>query len=154
MSSTPMFDPNTFASMTYTETNSTESIPVPAQVYPAIIDSKKLEQWQKKDGSASGMKLIVNWLVTDPSVKEVTGREKNLVRQDIMLDLTEAGMLDMGKGMNVQLGRLRAAVGLNVPGEPFGFDMLGGRQAQIQVSHRAGEKPGEIYAEVKGVAAL
>jgi hypothetical protein len=150
-----MFDPNTFAAMTFNEANSTESIPVPAQEWPAIIDNKKIDTWQAKDGSSSGLKLIVNWNVTDPSVKEVTGRDKNLVKQEMMLDLTEAGMLDFGKGMNVQLGRLRAAVGLNNPGEPFSFDMLVGRQGKIQVGHRPDPtKPGVIYAEVKAVASI
>ena len=85
-------------------------------------------------------------------MKELLGRDKVTVRQGIMLDITDSGGLDMGKGRNIGLGRLREAIGLNTPGQPFSFSMVAGRVAKVNVSHRIdGEN---IYAEVKGVAKL
>ena len=58
----------------------------------------------------------------------------------------------MGKGQNVGLGRLREAVGLNSPGQPFAFSMLTGRVAKVVVKHRIHED--KIFAEVKAVAKM
>ena len=150
------FDPNTFAAMTFQEANSTESFPVPVGEYPGTIDKKDIVTWAAKDGSSAGLKMNVIWSVENqPAVTEITGREKNLIRQEFMFDLTESGMLDTGKGKNVKLGRLRAAVGLNTPGEPFSFDMLVGRCAKISVGHRPDQRDSSVlYAEVKDVAAM
>ena len=64
--------------------------------------------------------------------------------------LSDSGGLDMGKGRNVGLGRLREALNLNQPGQSFSFSMIPGRLAKVSVSHRIdGEN---IYAEVKAVA--
>ena len=69
-----------------------------------------------------------------------------------MLDLTDSGSMDMGKGRNVGLGRLREALNLNQPGQVFSFSMIPGRLAKVAVSHRIdGEN---IYAEVKSLARL
>lgn len=150
------FDPNTFAAMTFTDANSTESYPVPVGEWPATVDSKAIVPWAAKDGSSAGLKMNVLWAIQGiPEVTEVTGREKNIVRQELMFDLTESGMLDTGKGKNVRLGRIRAALSLNTPGEPFSFDMLVGRSAKVSVGHRPDQRdPSVLYAEVKDVAIL
>lgn len=149
-----IFDPNTFAQMTFNQTNSTEQVPVPTGEYLAIIKSKEIKSWAKRDDpSVSGLKMSVLWTVEDEAVKQEMDRDEVVVRQELMFDLTEEGGLDFGKGKNVQLGRLRAATDTNVEGQPFSFDMLVGRQARIVVSHRTDDK-GNIYAEVKAVAHL
>jgi hypothetical protein len=147
------FDPNTFLDMTTTDANSTKSTPVPVGEYVAFIEKVDARPWSKKDDpSKSGMALDLLWNIDDANVKALLEREKVTVKQGVMLDLTEAGGLDMGKGKNVSLGRLREAVGLNAPGQPFGFRMLEGRPAKIVVSHRIDGD--NIYAEVKAVAKL
>lgn len=148
-----MFNPDQFLDMQITEANDTKLTPVPVGEYGAIIEDVKCRQWQsKQDPSKSGLTLDITWSIDDPAVKELLGRDKVTVRQGVMLDLTESGGLDMGKGRNVGLGRLREAVGLNTPGQPFSFSMLVGRVAKVSVSHRIdGEN---IYAEVKGVTKL
>lgn len=152
--SASQFDPNAFLQATFEESNSTESIPIPMGEYEGMIDKVDIVSWSTKDGSKSGLKLQLLWAIMDESVREATGRAENKVRQDIMLDLTETGMLDMGKGMNVRLGKLREATGLNTPGESFGFPMLHGRMAKVSIKHRAGDQPGELFAEVGGVAKI
>jgi len=150
--SVSQFDPQAFLQATFEESNSTESIPVPIGEFPGMAEKVDITPWASRDGSKSGLKLQVLWNIMDDSVREVTGRAENKVRQDIMLDITDTGMLDMGKGMNVRLGKLREAIGLNVPGQPFGFPMIQGRMAKVKIKHRLGEQPGEIFAEVEAVS--
>lgn len=131
-----MFDPNQFLTMEVTEANSTEYVPVPVGVYTAVIEKAEVRQWQKKDDpSISGLALDVTWIIDDAGVKEALQRDKVTVRQGIMLDLTESGTLDMGKGKNVNLGKLRAATDLNEPGKPFSFNHLPGRVGKVSVKH-------------------
>lgn len=148
-----MFSPEQFLDMQVTESNDTKTIPVPVGEYTAVAEEVKCRQWQsKKDPSMSGLTLDIKWSIDAPAVKELLGRDKVTVNQGIMLDLTDSGGLDMGKGRNVGLGRLREALGLNAPGQPFSFMMVSGRVAKISVNHRIdGEN---IYAEVKGVAKM
>ena len=148
-----MFNPDQFLDMQVNESNDTKLVPVPVGEYTAVVEDVKCRQWQSKaDPSKSGLTLDITWSVDDSAVKELLGRDKVTVRQGTMLDLTDSGGLDMGKGRNIGLGRLREALDLNKPGQPFSFSMLNGRVAKVAVSHRVdGEN---IYAEVKGVAKL
>lgn len=144
------FDPNTFLNAQFDETNDTKVIPVPAGEYLAISEKVDIKSWASKDGSSSGIKLEIVWDIQDENVKALLGRDSVKVTQQQMLDLTETGALDMGKGKNVGLGRIREALDLNVPGQPFSFAMIQGRMAKVVVSHRtAGE---DIYAEIKKIA--
>ena len=148
-----MFNPDQFLDMQIEGQNDTKIIPVPAGEYTAMIEEVKVRQWQgKADPSKSGLTLDLQWSIDDASVKELLGRDKVTVKQGIMLDLTDAGGLDMGKGRNVGLGRLREALDLNQPGRPFSFTMLTGRVARVSVSHRIADD--NIFAEVKQVARI
>lgn len=150
-----MFDPNSFLDSTVTESNSTVSLPVPVGEYTAVAGSPTVRTWtSKEDPTKSGMTLEIPWEIDSQEVKELLGRDKVSVKQGIMLDLTDTG-LDMGKGKNVGLGRLREAVGLNVPGQPFAPSMIAGRIAKVVVSHRIDKNdPNVIYAEIKAVTKL
>lgn len=150
--SSQMFDAQAFMQATFEGANDTISIPVPAGEHPAVAEKVDLVAWQgKADPTKGGLKLNILWEIASDDVREITGRSKNVVRQDIMLDLTPDGRLDMGKGMNVRLGRLREAVGLNRPGEPFSFAMIQGQFATVSVKHELYE--GAIQAKVDGVLA-
>jgi hypothetical protein len=149
-----MFDPNTFLEMTVEESNSTTSTPVPAGEYLALVEKVEARPWTKKDDpSVSGMALDITWNIDDANVKALLERDKVTAKQGVMLDLSDSGGLDMGKGKNVGLGKLRQAMDLNEPGRPFSFKMLEGRMARVTVSHRINPKDAEqIFAEVKAVA--
>lgn len=148
-----MFSPDQFLDMQVTEANDTKVTPVPVGEYNAVASEVKVVSWQKKDDpSVAGLKLQIIWEIDSPEVKALLGREKITVRQDQMLDLTDSGSLDMGKGRNVGLGRLREACGLNTPGQPFAFSMITGRMAKLNIAHRVvGE---DIFTDVKGVAKI
>lgn len=153
------FDPKQFLDANYSESNDTKLIPVPVGEYTAVVEKVDTRAWQgRKDPSKSGIALDVVWAIDDPAVKEATGREKVTVTQGIMLDLTPAGGLDFSRGKNVQLGRLREALGLNQPGQPFGFRMLEGKVAKVVIGHRPAEganaRPGDVFADVTAVVKL
>lgn len=147
-----MFNPDTFLQATTTEVNDTKKIPCPAGEYIAVVEKVEARPWQSKDGLKSGVALDITWAIDDPAVKETVGRDNVQVRQGLMLDLLDSGGLDMGKGKNIALGRLREATGLNVPGQPFSPTMFAGRAAKVTVSHRVDGE--DIYDEIKKVAAL
>jgi hypothetical protein len=145
------FDPTAFLNATFEGANDTTIIPAPEGEWLAVADKVEVKQWSKKDGSASGLKLAVLWDIQDDAAKQIAGRDKVIVGQDIMLDLTDSGGLDMGKGKNVRLGKLREALRLNDPSEPFSFSMMQGRMGKVAVKH---DVDGDtIYARVNAVAA-
>lgn len=147
-----MFDANQFLDMSVDGTMDTKAIPVPVGEYIAVIEKVEARPWASKtDASKAGVALDILWSIDDAGVKETLGRDKVIVKQGIMLDLTESGGMDLGKGKNLGLGRLRTALNMNQPGQPFAPSMLPGRVAKVKVEHRiAGE---DIFAEVKQVVA-
>jgi hypothetical protein len=148
-----MLDPKQFLDATYNEANSTELVTVDEGEYQAIAGEVDMTEWTgKKDPSKSGFKLTIPWEIDDQAMRAKTGRERIIIRQDIMLDMSPQGMLDFGKGKNVQLGRLREALGLNQPGKPFSFRQIPGQAAKVKVSIRDYE--GRQFEEVKSVAKL
>ncbi len=147
-----MFDPNQFLEMSFEGSNDTKAIPIPVGDYQAIITEVKTRQWQSKDGEKSGIALDLVWSIEDEALKTLLGRDTITCKQGIMLDLTDTGGIDMGKGKNIGLGRLREAVDLNDSGRAITFSMLPGRMALIKVSHRVSGE--DIFAEVKHVTRL
>lgn len=146
-----MFSPEQFLDMQVTDTNDTKTIPVPVGEFTGIIKGVEIRQWvSKKDPSRSGVTLEVTWTIEDPAVQELLGRSEVTCRQGVMLDVLETGGLDMGKGRNVGLGRLREAVDMNTAGVPFSFNALPGRMAKVIVEHEVvGE---DVYARINKVA--
>jgi hypothetical protein len=146
------FDPSTFLNAQYDEALDTKVVPCPVGEYPAIADKVDVRPWQAKDGSSSGLKAVILWEIQDDNVKALLGRDKVIVPQEQMLDLTETGALDLGKGKNVGLGRIREALDLNTPGQPFSFAMIQGRMAKVAVTHRPyGE---DLFNEIKRITKL
>jgi hypothetical protein len=146
------FDAQAFLSAAIHGALDTKTIPCPVGEYMGIIDKVAPRQWTSKDGTQSGIALDVFWLIEDAGVRQLLGRETVLVKQGIMLDLTPQGSIDMRKGFNIGLGRLREAVGKNDSDTPFSFAELPGLCAKVNITHRMDKE--ETYAEVRGVAKL
>jgi len=144
------FDPTTFLNQTVEGQLDTKTVPCPAGEYLALADKVDVKTWASKDGSSSGLKLEIIWDIQDENVKKLLDRDTVKVKQDQMLDLTETGQLDMGKGKNIGLGRIREALDMNKPGEPFAFSMIAGRMAKVLVSHRAVND--DLFPEIKKIA--
>lgn len=150
-----MFDPDQFLSTTTTEANSTTLTPVPEGEYIAVIGKPKVRQFNgTKDPGALYTSLDlpceIDLAGMYPNIAEQLGRDKATVRWNTLLDLSDAGGLDMGKGKNVGLGRAREAAGLNTPGQPFSFAMFEGQPVKVLVKHRIdGDR---IFDEAKALA--
>ena len=142
------FDPDMFMNTQTSDANDTQYVPVPVGEYNGVIGEVK--------AGTAGDKPVLNitWGIDDDEVRAATGLDKPTVRQTVWLDLTPQGGLDMGKGKNVGLGKLREALGQNTPGKPWSPGMLNGQVARVQISHRSGKNPGEIFADVKQVTAM
>lgn len=147
---TGTFDPQTFLNSQITDALDTKTTPCPVGEYPAIADKVDVRPWAAGDGSSSGVKLVILWDIQDENVKSLLGRDKVVVPQEQMLDLTDSGMLDTSKGHNVGLGRIREALDLNTPGEPFSFGMIQGRMAKVMVTHRPYKE--DLFNEIKRIA--
>jgi hypothetical protein len=146
------FDAQSFLDSSVSGSNDTKVIPVPVGEYMGIISKVAPRQWQSKDGTQSGVALDIFWLIEDANVKQYLNREEVLVKQGLMLDLTDTGALDMTKGKNIGLGRLREAIGKNDANEQFSFAMLPGMSAKVVVSHRVNGE--DTFPEIKQVAKL
>ena len=146
------FDPQLYMDQSWDQSNDTKLTPIPDGEYPCIIEPGTVEfkTWQSRDGTKNGIKLAMRLNVDSPEVRQTLGRDKVTVRYEVMIDTLESGAIDMGKGKNVGLGRLRQAVGLNEPGRPFSPRMLEGRMLRAKIGHRIDGE--DIYDEVKGVA--
>jgi len=132
-----VFDPEAFLDQTIDGANDTKVIPCPAGDFLGIVDSYKVRRWEKKDDkTVNGVSLDIMWIVEDENARQETGRDKVLVKQSIGLDITPDNKIDLGKGKNVRLGRLRQALDLNQPNQPFSFHQLKGRMAKITVIQR------------------
>lgn len=150
-----MFDVESFLNQTVDGSNDTKVVAVPTScngkdLFLMLADKVELRQWQgKNDPSKSGLALDIQWTIEDEDVKAHCGREKVFVKQGLMLDMTESGQLDMGKGKNTGLGKLREALGINTPGQPFSFTMITGRMAKNGIKHRENPNdPESPFAEV------
>lgn len=146
-------DVQQFLNATFTQPNSTKRDPVPPKDYIAVIDEADLETFPgKKDPTKNYLKLNLVYSVDDPALKAALGRDKVLVYDDFLLDLTEGGGLDFGRGKNVKLGRLREACGQNKEGQPWGFNMLKGQVVRIKVGQEIYK--GDPQATIDAVTAV
>lgn len=153
------FDPDAFMQQTV-DANATEFRVVPEGEYQAMtgdVTSANLEQvnFTYKRGPNEGQpgtmtKLRVPFSIQDQNLEAEFGR-KPTVSMQCILDLKDGG-LDTGPDKNVQLGRLRQALGQNSPG--WSFPQLGNSgPVMIRVKHRKDERdPTRVYAEVVSVA--
>lgn len=132
------FNPDLFMQTQVQGANATQRIPFPVKKYPGVIKDVKIRQNPGvKDPSAIWTFCDLTVTLSVPQeVLEQTGRRNSDLRFSFMLDLDERGNLDMGKGKNVQLGRLREALGQNT-GNAWNFSMLrGAGPLDWQVKHR------------------
>lgn len=146
------FDPNLFLAQTIDAPLSEKRLLVPEGEYKGIILADKISanKFDSDNGTFYKLQLQLEILDENGEVQKATHRDKNIVRHDVFLDLTEFGGLDMREGMNVQLGQLRAACRQNNPGQAWTFSMLGGQIIGFTVRHKA-DKNGDLRENVVSV---
>jgi len=113
------FDANAFMTQTYEGVGSTQVTPIPAGRYVALIGANDADvnatSFTNKKTNEQGLRLEVAFNLLDDSGAlraAIDGREPR-INESFFLELDAKGRLDMGKGKNVRLNRLRAAVGQN-----------------------------------------
>ena len=143
------FSPEAFLGVNQSGANSTEyALPPEGEFLAVAGDKVAARQIPNKEGGVSTI-VDVPWLTEDPVVVEATGRQITTVRQSVFVDLLPDGKtLDMSKGANVQLGRLREAINQNDASRDWNFNQIAGNQAIIKVVH----SPDGKYANVVAVA--
>lgn len=147
-----MFDPTQLLNISVDQATDTKLQPVPEGEYLALIESVDVKSGVISKGDKQGQpwaRLDCKVIIDDPQVEAAIGRKPS-IRAGIMLDLTDQGLLDLGKGKNVQLGRLREALNKNQPGVPFKLTDVAGQMTKVKVGHRVDPNDASIvYDEVK-----
>ena len=148
------FDPDSFLNEEIDGAFSTSLEPIPEGEYLAVIGSEE-KSVQVRQTNKGSLILDVTWEIQDEALFTQLGRTKLTVRQSLFLDTTPNNTLDRSKGKNVQLGRLRAALGQNDPMKPWVFGMLkGAGPATIKVTQRPSpDDETIIYNDVRAVTA-
>lgn len=147
-----VFDTNSLLNTEYSEANDTQTIPIPEGEYTGVISKIDIKTVKGQGGDETPVAEVM-WEIDSEEVAAVTGRDKNTSRQSIWLELTPGGNIDMGRGKNPALGRLREALKQNVAGKPWSFGQMLGGVATVTIGHRMAED-GTINTNVKRVTAL
>ena len=121
----------------------TEYTPMPEGEYQGVL--KELRSGTTEKGSAF---MEVFWIIDDQSVRELLSNDEPTCRQTVWLDLNDDGSLAFGINKNIQLNRLREALGQNTGDAWKPNDMLG-QVATVDVQHRQTDRG--PFAEVKNV---
>lgn len=151
MSTDSTFDAAAFMQSTVDSPMATEYEICPEGMYPAMIadfDEKAVERvdgFVYKKGPNAGqpgsmVKLNLPFSIQDETVKAQMERQTVYADWQIILDVNELGQLDFGKGKNVKLGQVRAAVGQNNPGPWNMFNLRGAGPLMVQVAHEEYER--------------
>lgn len=147
------FNPDQFLGTTTEEIGSTKYTQVPegerlGQV--TKVDAREINS--EKTGQTYTI-LEVTWAFSDEESKRVTGQDSPTARQTLFVDRKPDGGLDFGINKNIQLSRLREAVGQARTGRAWAPSHLIGATAICLVSHGM-DQNGDPRAEVKRVAPM
>lgn len=121
MSPSDVFSPDDFMNMTVEGVGSTTITPIPTGIHLALIGSDdasvKVEARDRTDGRAGRMYMLnVTFdLIDDQGLirAAIDGRDPKHVETFFLDMLPDGKTLDMGKGKNVRLNRLREALNQN-----------------------------------------
>lgn len=146
------FDPQSFLDAQLTEP-SEKRPPLPAGEYTAVIGAIEARAWQgKKDPTKSGIAWDIPLSLEIPadvqSALKLTNANLTL-KDSLMLDLTDGGMIDNAPGKNRRLRNYREAVDMNKPGDVFSARKMEGRVVRVSITHDIWEgQPVEKIAAV------
>ena len=135
---------------TTTEQGSTKMSPIPAGEYVAMIEELAKPRMA---GDRPVMDITFKLMNVPADVAASLGRQVFTVRKGYFLDVTSNGGLDLSAGKNIDLNRLREAVGQNVAGKLWKvLDLKGAGPLKVQVSLRPDKNsPDTIYNDIKSV---
>lgn len=139
------FDPDTFMQQNVDQPLETEYVLVPQGEYVARIGDFTSDAFERIDfdykrGARAGTPGVMHkfncpFIIQDEAVKAELQRDEVTIFKQIILDLNDDGGLDFGKNRNIDLGRIRAAVGQNDAG-PWSIARLrGAGPVMVKVVH-------------------
>lgn len=136
-----MFSEQDFLNAQTQGANSTKRTALPIGTYVAVIgpDLKVRETQGKKDPTKVYYFLDLPLEIQLPPDVQAELKRPNStypLKYGFSLDLTESGALDMSEGANVQLGRVRKALGQNDPTRPWAPAHMVGQQLRVEIKHR------------------
>ncbi len=152
-----IFDPATFMPETSEAGSTSAPICEPGE-YPGIVDKAEIRVITSGPNSKVPGRQIplieVTYKLENPQFEKDFGRKPN-VRQTIWLDMNGA-QLDMGKGKNISLNKLREALGQNKAGVPWNYKLLeGAGPVKVMVKNSPDrQSPDVMRAEVVTVGKM
>ncbi len=146
-----MFDVNALMQAPVEGAMATQPVPVPEGDHLAVIFDVKGKEASTRDGIKPVLEVELH--IDNPALEAELGRKPKLF-YTIWLELDEASRLAMGKGRNVDLGRLREAVKQNTPGQPWSITMLKGQPLRVLVFHKPSDDGTKVYANVKSFTSV
>lgn len=144
------FNPEDFMNQTVDQPLQFERTLVPEGEYRAMIDDFTSEAFETfsftyKKGPRAGSegqmhKFTCPIVIDDDAVRASMQMDKVRVYQTCTLDFDDQGNLQQGPNRNIDLGKLRHAVGQNNAG-PWSIGMLrGAGPFMVKVQHRTGKR--------------
>lgn len=123
----------------------------PDGFYPAMVKDVKVRTWESKNPDAkkkAGIAWDVICTITIPmAFQESLKLPAELTMTDgIMLDTTDAGLIDGSPGANRRLRAWREALNMNQAGQKFSGRMMIGQPVLIKVRHE--EYQGDIQDKI------
>lgn len=154
------FDPSSFMEQSIDAQLDTIVKQCPEGEYRAIIDDFDAEKaFRTFTSQKNGQDYTVfspPFVIQDDAVASELGRDKIVVfHKGMFIDTDSSGGLDTSSGKNVDLGKLRDAVGQNKPGA-WNFGMLkGAGPVMVRVIHESDkDDPEKKYARVSRVTKI
>lgn len=156
-----LFDPSTFLDVEVTGEMETKRVPFPIgrynfQITKISVKEGTIEEGDRKGDKWRAFELTCTALagqkdpLTGETLEKLTGNDTPSSRYSGYLDINSSGALELGPGRNIDLGRIRAATGLNSPTMPFKIKMLQGQVFNGEIYHRPNPKDATSpYAEIR-----
>lgn len=150
-----LFDASSFLSTPLAEASATKRDPLPiGETYGQISKVDMVNGVagpQAENPGKPWFKLNVVFDLQDPEYLSRAKRERASITYGLMLDVTDAGTIALGPNVNIRLGKLREATGVNQPGRAL-MDMVG-QVCRLSIGNRPDPKdPSIVYDDVVAVA--
>lgn len=140
------FDADQFMTETVDQPLETEFKLCPTGEYRAMIDtftSEAIENFdfEYKRGPQAGQpgsmkKFTCPFVIDDAAAAAILNRDRVIVTKQMILDIDkDTGRLDFGTNKNIELGRIRDAVGQNNPGPWTIGNLRGAGPVMVKVEH-------------------
>lgn len=150
---TSTFDPDLFMQTQVTDALDTKVTPADEGEYQLQCEKVSAKQITSKTTGQQYFVMELDWEILDDKQRAKTGRNKIMARQSVFLDINDSGNIDTAHGKNVELGRLRDALGQNKSGKKWSPAMMQGMTCWGYIKQEPNENnPDIVYNRVVRVA--